>query len=141
MRSVRLLIDTTVLLDVVLGREAFLADALALFAGAEAGAFHGFIGATSVTTAHYFARKALGSGPGLEVVRRLTTLFEVAPVTAAVIGDALAAPLGDFEDAVLAHAAVRAGARGIVTRDAAGFAGAPLPVYSPAEALAVVRSR
>ena len=137
----RLLIDTNVLLDAVLGRGAFEVAALALFREAEIGALRGLFGATSATTVHYFSRRAFGEERAREAVRRLTTLFEVAPVTAAVIGDALAHPLGDFEDAVLAHAAVRVGAVGIVTRDPAGFSGAPVAVYAPAEALAVVRSR
>lgn len=143
MTPVRLLLDTNVLLDVVLDlyRAPFRSDALALFAEAETGGLRGLIGATSVTTVHYFARRALGDGDAHEVVRRLLGLFETAPVTAAVLGDALAHPLGDFEDAVLAHAACHAGAAGVVTRDAAGFTGGPLPVYAPGEALAALRSR
>lgn len=137
----RLLLDTNVLLDVVLDREAFRTDALALFAEAETGAYRGLVGATSVTTVYCFARKALGAAHAQEVVRRLGGLFETAPIGAAVISDALAQPLGDFEDAVLAHAAAHASATGIITRDPAGFAGAVLAVYTPSEALAVIRTR
>lgn len=137
----RLLLDTNVVLDAVLGREPFETAALALFGEAETGAFHGLVGATSATTVHYFARKAFGEAHAREDLRRLLMLFEIAPVHAQILSDALALPLGDFEDSVLAHAAVRASATGIVTRDPAGFAGAPLPVFTPAEALAAVRAR
>ena len=137
----RLLFDTNVLLDAVLGRAPFAGDALALFAAAETGRLTALVGATSLTTVHYFARKAFGDARAVESVARLVRAFEVAPVTRAVLEDALTAPLGDFEDAVLAHAGAHASATGVVTRDPAGFAGGPLRVYTPADVLAVLALR
>lgn len=136
----RLLLDTNVLLDAVLGRAPFADDALALFAAAETGRLTGLVGATSLTTVHYIARKAFGDARAIESVARLVRVFEVASVTRAVFEDAVAAPLGDFEDAVLAHAGAHAGATGVVTRDPTGFAGGPLRVYTPADLLAALSS-
>jgi predicted nucleic acid-binding protein len=44
----------------------------------------------------------------------------------------------DFEDNLQIACAVQAGADAIVTRDAQGFRGAPLPVLAPADLMAQV---
>jgi predicted nucleic acid-binding protein len=133
-----LLVDTNVVLDLLLRRAPFFGAAQALVAAIETRQAKGLLGATSVTTAYYFTRRAYGDARARRDLADLLALFEVAPVTKAILAEALAAPLADFEDAVLAFAGLHAGATGVVTRDPAGFAGGPLPVYTPAEALALL---
>ena len=65
-----------------------------------------------------------------------TTRLELAPVTRQVIEHALASPMADFEDAVLAHAARLAGAQAVITRNERDFQNGPLRVYNPAQWLA-----
>jgi hypothetical protein len=66
------------------------------------------------------------------------SLFEVAPVTGAVVASALDLGFADFEDAVVHEAALACRASAIVTRNVKDFAGASLPVLSPVELLAAV---
>jgi hypothetical protein len=110
-----------------------------LFAHVERGTVDGLLGATTLTTIHYLAAKAVGDERAREHVGTLLQLFDVAPVTRAVLEDALALSFTDFEDAVLHEAARHARADGIVTRNASDFAAATLAVYTPAELRAALR--
>lgn len=95
----------------------------------------GLLGATTVTTIHYLATRAVGAASAKKHMRTLLSLFDVAPVDKPTLTDALALEFHDFEDAVLHEAARREAAEGIVTRDATGFVRATLRVYSPDELL------
>ena len=97
----RILFDTNVLLDALLEREPYMRDAAELLAAVEMGTLSGLLGATTVTTIAYIAERALGRERTLQGIYRLLTLFEVAPVTRAVLEDALRLDFQDFEDGVL----------------------------------------
>jgi predicted nucleic acid-binding protein len=127
------LFDTNVILDVLLARPPHVAPATALLERVAARSLHGFLGATTVTTIHYLAARAVGDRLAREHVRTLLGLFEVAPVTRAVLTDALELRFADYEDAVLHEAARHVGADAIVTRDRKGFARARLTLYGPEE--------
>lgn len=129
----RVLFDTNVVLDVLLDRQPHAAAAARLMAHAHDGRIEGLVGATTVTTIHYLAEKAVGTARARRHVGVLLAILDVAPVSRATLVSALALKFADFEDAVLHEAAREAGAAGIVTRDAEGFARSRLPVYSPAE--------
>jgi predicted nucleic acid-binding protein len=132
---VRALFDTNVILDVLLAHPPHVAPATALLDRVAAKTLDGLLGATTLTTIHYLATKAIGSRATQGHVRTLLGLFEVAPVTRAVLTDALELELPDYEDAVLHEAARHARAEAIVTRDPKGFAKARLKVYAPDELL------
>jgi predicted nucleic acid-binding protein len=132
---VRALFDTNVILDVLLARPPHVAPATALLDRVAAKTLDGLLGATTLATIHYLATKAIGSRAARSHVRTLLGLFEVAPVTRAVLTDALDLELPDYEDAVLHEAARHARAEAIVTRDPKGFAKARLKVYAPDELL------
>ena len=86
------------------------ADAAArLFAQVETGLLPACLCATTVTTIHYIAEKTVGDRAARAHVASLMSMLELAPVTRQVIEHALASPMADFEDAVLAHAARLAG--------------------------------
>ena len=53
---------------------------------------------------------------------------------------ALLAECADFEDAVMIETAKRSGMDCIVTRNTRHYAGAPIPVYEPAEFLRLLAS-
>jgi predicted nucleic acid-binding protein len=128
---VNVLFDTNVILDALLDREPWAEAAVALFDRVESGGLIGHLGAATVTTIHYIARRNVGTGAAGEMMRDLLRLFEVAPVNRAVLESALALDFDDFEDAVLHEAGRLAGARAITTRDPSGFLAATLPVYDP----------
>jgi len=129
----RVLFDTNVVLDVMLDREPFAAASAAVLSRAEAGELIGCICATTVTTIHYLATRAAGVERALGEVRKLLSLFEIAPVNRAVLETALELGFADYEDAVLHEAARQIGATAIVTRNPRHFKKAALSVYSPEE--------
>ena len=132
------LFDTNVLLDVLLEREPHVRAAARLVAAVETGQFTGLLGATTLTTVYYLAGRARDRRHATESIRRLLTLFEVAPVTRAVLTDALDLGFHDYEDAVLHEAARHASADAIVTRNTADFTDATLPVYTPTELVQII---
>ena len=137
----RLLLDTNVLLDVLLARAPHADAAVRILAAVESGLITGVISATSVTTVFYLATKTVGVRRAKAHIRTILSLFDVAPVTKAVLARAVESGITDFEDAVIHEAARAARCTGIVTRDGPGFKRADLPVYSPPELLAVLQAR
>ncbi len=57
--------------------------------------------------------------------------MEICAVDREVLEQAIALKLPDFEDAVQIACAIQLELEGIVTRDINGFAGSPIPVFSP----------
>lgn len=135
----RVLFDTNVLLDALLAREPFVADAAFLMASVESGRVEGFMSATTVTDVHYLVRRQTKSAEiAMTAVIQLMALMEVCAVDREVLEQALrfvrvdtALTLADFEDAVQVACAVVVGIEAITTRDEAGFAGSPIQVLSP----------
>ena len=136
----RVLFDTNVVLDVLLARAPHVGPATTLLDHVAARTVDGLLGATTVTTIHYLATKAIGAAPAQRHLRTLLGLFDVAPVTRAVLTDALDLAFPDYEDAVLHEAARHASAKAIVTRDPKGFAKARLKVYAPEELLRFIQA-
>ena len=74
----RVLFDTNVLLDALLAREPFVADAAFLMASVELGRVEGFISATTITDVHYLVRRQTKSAEtAMTAVIRLMALMEV----------------------------------------------------------------
>lgn len=137
----RLLFDTDVILDVLLDREPFSTRIALIFSRIEKGELLGYLCATTITTVHYRASKAIGPSKAKVEVGKLLKLFEIAPVNRLVLESALQSKFPDFEDAVVHEAALHAGVEGIVTRDIHGFKKATVSVYSPDELLEIFRAR
>lgn len=131
----QLLFDTNIALDVLLDRLPWVVDASDLLQRREGGEIEAHIAAVSVTNVFYVVRRIAGIDSARESVRRCLDLFTIALVDGRVLQDADAMPGADYEDNVQIACAAAAGLDAIVTRDPAGFAGAPLPVWTPAEAL------
>ena len=131
----RILFDTNVVLDVLLDRKPHSESAAALLTHVERRRIEVLLAATTVTTIHYVAAKAVGASRARKLLQGLLSLFEVAPVDGKVLAAAMSLGLPDLEDAVLHEAARHAGATAIVTRDPRGFARSKLPVHAPRELL------
>lgn len=132
------LIDTNVIVDVLTKREPFFADSSMVLDHAERGDFVATVCATTITTIFYLVRRQHGAAATVKKIKDLTAICSVAPVNQSVIEFALQSGFGDFEDAVLHHSAVLAGADCIVTRNEADFRESSLLVYSPAQFLAAL---
>ncbi len=133
-----LLLDTNVVLDALLARAPFEVDAATLFAAAETGKTNGFLCATTITTIHYIARKAVGKDEASKHVENLLAVFQIASVTPAVIKSALALDFKDFEEAVIHESAAAISAEAIVTRNPSDFAAARIPIYEPPQIISLL---
>ncbi|MDA8419422.1 MAG: PIN domain-containing protein [Desulfobacteraceae bacterium] len=135
-----ILFDTNVILDVLLDREPFSTDASLLLSKVEQSEIIGLMCATTVTTIHYLATKALGRQAASHHLQSLLSLFVIAPVNRVVLEQAITAKFSDFEDAVLHEAACHAGAKYIVTRNVADFKSSKLAVFAPKEFINALES-
>jgi predicted nucleic acid-binding protein len=132
---VKILIDTNIVLDLILEREPFVEDAIALFEQIEQGKLEGHIAATTITNIFYIIRKAEGREVALAAVNRLLIGLQFCVVDRQTVGMALSLGLKDFEDSIQLACATLNQLDGIVTRDRKDFIGSNLPIYSPTELL------
>jgi predicted nucleic acid-binding protein len=137
----RLLFDTNIVLDLLLDREPFSTRVAAVLSAVEKGMLSGYLCATTITTVHYLASKAVGAKKAKRELGKLLSLFEIAPVNRAVLEAALRSKFPDFEDAVIHEAALHVGVDGIVTGDIRGLKRATVAVYSPDELIRVLQGR
>jgi predicted nucleic acid-binding protein len=131
----KVLIDTNVVLDVLLARQPFAADAAEIFGLIEQSKVSGWLCATTLTTVDYLLGRTLSASSSKKAVRHLLELFEVAPVNRPVIEEALNSRITDFEDAVLEQSARLAGVDMIITRNTKDFRKSSVRALSPKELL------
>nr|WP_295770776.1 PIN domain-containing protein [Rhodoferax sp.] len=128
------LIDTNVMLDIALKREPFFQNSALALAKARA-AGHTQLCATSITTLHYFMHKTLGEAGARRFIANCLQAMTLAQVQGSTLQKALASPMQDFEDGVIAHCAAECGAHTILTRDTADYANSPVPALTPTQYL------
>jgi predicted nucleic acid-binding protein len=133
-----ILFDTNIILDALLDREPFSEGAVFLMDAAEKSIINGFLCAHSVTTIYYLMEKVKTRAFARRNIRLLLDIFEVAPVTRAVLDEALKDDFVDYEDAVIHQSAIGVNADGIVTRNTADYKKSTIAIYSPAELAAVI---
>ena len=129
-------VDTNVVLDVFLAREPFVGASAAIFALVEQSQIEGLLCATTVTTTEYLLGQTVSPSGARQILEKLLTLFEIAPVNRPVLEQALRSRISDYEDAVLDEAGYIAGAEAIITRNGKDFRHARLKVFDPAQFLA-----
>ena len=132
----KVMIDTNVWVDVVLGRPQFAPEAKgAIMACLEEGD-EVLVAATSLKDVFYFAAKSAGSDAGYEAVRLMLEIATLAPVDAVVCENAVSLERPDYEDGIVAACMDAEGADAIITRDAKSFNDLSAATYTPAEFLA-----
>jgi predicted nucleic acid-binding protein len=131
----RVLLDTSVILDSVLQRVPWHVEADEILRAAAAGRVSCAAVSLSMTTLFYVARRLAGANQARTAVRTCLSAFEILTVDVQTLLDADALPGSDFEDNVQIAAAVQCKVDAIVTRDTSGFAASPLPVFLPADLL------
>jgi len=134
----KILFDTNVVLDVLLNREPYAADAISLFSALERKVIEGVLCATTVTTIEYLCAKSIGKNSARQAINALLQLFAVAEVNQKILIAAIDSNFTDFEDAVLYQAGLYSGVDGFVTRNIKDFRLAEHPVYSPPELCAII---
>lgn len=128
-----ILVDTNVLLDVIERREPQFAHSAALIERVIRGDLEAGIAAHGVTTLHYLVARTAGNDRAEQVLDWLLEHFSVVQIGPAEIARARAMRMRDFEDAVVAAAALAAGCSHIVTGNVRDFAESPVPAVLPEE--------
>ena len=124
----KVVFDTNVILDAAMGRP-----------GSESAQE---LVQAAITDIHYIVKKRLGEEKARLVVYNALSLFDIAAVDGDVCSMALNTGMKDYEDAVLAICAKRAGADYIATRDE-GFINeseTPVSALQPHDVLSVIRA-
>ena len=129
----KILFDTNIVLDVLMDRLPYSEAAVELFSKVEDGTIIGYLCGTTITTVFYLTAKTIGAARAQEEIKKLLSLFEVAPVNRHVLEAALVLDFNDFEDAVIHEAACHVGADVIVTRNQRDFLKSKITVYSSEE--------
>jgi predicted nucleic acid-binding protein len=132
----RFLFDTNVVLDVLLNREPWVAEARELWQASDDGRITGYVTASAMTDIFYVARRLADLETAHTAVRICLKAFEICPVDRQALEQAIALPGKDFEDNLQIACASIAGLDGIVTRDTKDFAKTSIPLFTAADAVA-----
>ena len=133
------LIDTNVALDYFLRREGFAENAKQVFHEIISGDIDGCLSSSMITDVYYCISRQKNAGIARKVVEEVYRYLTILTVGEVTIGEALALPMDDFEDAVQAVAAKDFGIDIVVTRDKEGFQNSGLHVYSPEKFLETLK--
>ena len=126
----KILLDCDVLLDVMTGREKFLADSARVLDTCETGEIHGAIAWHTLAIAYYLAddgKKAL------EFFEDLLSFIEVAGGDTDLALEAIRAGFADFEDALQSVCARRFEADFIITRNVKDYKLSAVRAMSPSD--------
>ena len=136
----RILMDTSVILDVFLQREPHYADAARLWDANLNGRLEAWVSAITPINIVYIGRKFKDTKLLREAISGLLATHKVCTLNWEILNAALVLPVKDFEDAVQIAGALSHQLDAIVTRDKKDFSESPLPVYTPIELLALLEN-
>jgi predicted nucleic acid-binding protein len=133
--SLRALVDTNVMVDLLLSREPWFSQAKPMWDARDAGQLECAVLASMLTDLYYICRKPVLLGPAgakiaLEMVMQR---FEILTIDRAAIQSALLLPGLDFEDNVQIACAIRDQVDVVVTRNKADFKHSPITPMEPPE--------
>jgi predicted nucleic acid-binding protein len=127
---VKVLIDCDVLLDVMAGREKFLADSAQVLDACEAGQIQGCIAWHTLANAYYLADDGKKS---LKFFEDLLSFVEVIGGDTELALSAIRSGFADFEDALQSVCAEKFEADFIVTRNTKNYKLSKIRVLSPTD--------
>ncbi len=131
----RLLVDTSVLIDLIFTRKPFDADArkllmMAYFRDAEL-----WTSAKSYTDIFYVGSRLVGPQRAQDAIESAAGSFGICSIDQQDVREALAAHWDDFEDAIVWRAAQKVKADYLITRNARDFSRSDIPALSPTDFL------
>ena len=131
----KLLIDTNVIIDIINKRPQFIQDSYnslqLVFKNHTA-----CISTTTITDVIYITRKSFeDSEEQKQKLSDFFSKFKILPVTKKQIKQAFTSPMKDFEDAVQAFSAKKAGVKLIITRNTKDYIHSPVKAISPTDFL------
>src|SRR5947199_4561600 len=115
------LLDISVILDLLLNRSPWAADAAFLWDAHRQGQIRALVAAFSLPTIFYIVRRQAGLAPAQAAVQACLSTLDIVPLDQATLLAAQAFPGPDFEDNLQIACALQAGVDAIVTRDPRGF--------------------
>jgi predicted nucleic acid-binding protein len=130
------LLDVNILLDVVLSRQPWVAEALAVSPACAQGRMVGHVSAVTLPTIYYVVRRSTDKARAAAAVDLCLQSFEICAVDRPTLELARSFNGTDFEDDIQAACAVVSGLDAIVTRDPSGFRQPQVVALRPADALA-----
>ena len=137
----RLLLDTNVLVDYYARRDPFFDAAAKLRCAAYFGDVELWASAQSFADIEYILRRAIPVDALRAMMLESLEFLSISSPTSTDVRDAISSAWPDLEDFLVARSAERVRADYLVTRDAAGFAEARVPVVSPADFLSILKER
>ena len=128
-------IDTNIILDVLCNRKGFFEDSSKIWKMCETNRIEGYISALSVPNIVYILRKELDPEKTMEIIQKLTLIFDVVDLKASDLKNAAAMLTSDYEDAIQMCQAARIHAEHIVTRNIRDYKESSVQALTPAELL------
>lgn len=134
----RVLLDNDVVLDFLLIRQPFFAEADEIFVRLQNKEFAAYISAITPINAFYTIRKEKGKDISFNSVEGLLKLVEVCRTDKSVLQKSFTLGFSDFEDAVQCASAMAENLDAIVTRNMKDYKNSTVKVYSPTEFLQII---
>ena len=126
----RVLLDINVVLDVLLARQPWFADAAQVWDAHRNGLINAGIAAFTIPTIFYVVRRQIDLNHAHGAVWICLTTFDVVAVQRTTLENARALPGSDFEDNLQLACAMESVMDALVTRDPAGYHGGfPSPSF------------
>ena len=130
----KVVLDSNIVLDALKPDPDFELDAKRVFQLIWQDKITPYLCVNSLTDIFYVLRKVQGAEKAKESIANLLKIFHIIPLTEQDCANALALPMRDFEDAVIAVCARKVSADRIVSRDEALIkAGTAVAVLNPNE--------
>jgi predicted nucleic acid-binding protein len=130
------LLDMNVVLDVLLVRQPWFAEASLLWDANRNGQIVAGIAAFTVPTVFYIVRRQTDLTRAHDAVRICLIALYIVPVQRTTLESARNLAGSDYEDNLQLACAIEAQMDCLVTRDPSGYPGAAIPVLTPAQLLA-----
>jgi predicted nucleic acid-binding protein len=132
-KTMRVLFDTNVVLDVLLNRDPWVVDAKVLWQAVDDEKLIGYLPASALTDIFYVARRLTDIVRARQAVQVCLDGFEIATVDRGVLERAQLLSGSDFEDNVQMACAEFNDLDAIVTRNPVDFESSPIAIWSPGE--------
>lgn len=138
----RILVDTNVILDLLAKRAPFHQESEQIFSLADLGGVELLVSSLSIVNAHYILNEMIKSKDARSVIARFKVLVKVFELNDKIVELALNdEQFQDFEDGIQYYTAVESQCELIVTRNLKDFRCSAIPVMSPKEYLAKLKSK
>jgi predicted nucleic acid-binding protein len=132
----RALLDMNVVLDALLARQPWFAEASQVWDAHLQGRVAAAIAAFTVPTVFYIVRRQTDLARANDAVRICLNTLEIVPVQRSTLESARTLAGSDYEDNLQLACALEGKTDCLVTRDPSGYPGATIPVLTPAQLLA-----